>query len=526
MVILLSRGPGACGRGDGAPWWRARGWRGCACCAPRLCVLTAATTMGLLTGSIYFGWASLAAMMLKSGSFASLCLSPDHQQAEGKPSGVHAAAAAASPAAALALCDEQEAAVQHLYSLTLFMMMCASSCAGVMMDVWGPRRTALLGYSLGALASVCLAATRWLGDGCLYLGCALLGAATDTAFLPLLTAARLFPLHSGFVICVLGSAASASFGVPPLLEWLAACMQLQRPLDCMWGYALAGPGLCLLLTCLFFPNSGFLETEPETAASSTQQQPLYEELLEERPAPEAGDLAYRGCTNTSRSNNTAAAFRSEEGGAIAREPIWTFVCSAEYGLLAVYFSVCSCAIAFYEEAPNRYFSKQVVHTLEAALPLSFIPCVLLGWLADACGVLTAMAAVTANGVLAYACALIGKEGWPAYLSVSCFASFISLFTSQIFMYVEQRFPASHFGRVVGSLQLIGGATALICNPLYSAVAVSRELSLSGVTQAFIVLLALQFLWLFCLGSMRKRELSCGDRRQVGSVQALLDIGKA
>ncbi|KAL8433478.1 hypothetical protein ACSSS7_003868 [Eimeria intestinalis] len=518
MAIFDLPDRSCCGGGDGSPWWRLGGWRGCGCCAPRSVVLTASTTMSLLTGGIYFGWASLASIMLKSGSFASLCSPAD------APQHTPAAAAGAADLGNIneqALCDLQEAAVQHLYSFTLFVMMFASLFAGTFMDAWGPRSTALLGYGLNVLASVCLASTRWFGDSFLYLGCLLLGAATDTGFLPLLTTSRLFPRHSGFIICILGSAASASFGVPPVLEVLAARMQLQRPLDVFWGYAIGGPGLCLLLTCLFIPHSGFLQTEPETAATSTQQ-PLYEELLE----PSAGPEYDRHLASEDGNNMRELVSRKIEEEARAGDSTCSFICSREYAVLAIYFVVFSCAIVFYQEAPSRYFHENVVRALEAALPFSFVPCLLLGWVADVWGVIAVMALASGNGALAYACALWGRQGWLGYLSVLCFSNCIAVFTSQIFMYAEERFPSSHFGRLVGSLQLIGGAAALVCNPVYSAVVVSHRVSLALVTKTFIVLLLAQNIWLICLWRMQKSDRLSRVTPEFGTSKMMLNIGKA
>ncbi|OEH75292.1 protein FMP42 [Cyclospora cayetanensis] len=473
----------ACGKGDGTPWWRLNGWRGCCCCAPRYWVVSATTLMGLLTGSIYFGWAALASMMLKSESFSSMCSkdAKGHFIDDGRN------------ARSLAICDAQDAAVQHLYSITLFTMTSVSLAAGGMMDFCGPRTTAILGYCLSILASCCLAASRWGGDVFLYIGFVLLGAATDTAFLPIMSSARLFPSKSGFIICILGSAASASFGVPPLLEFLADTMALKHPLDIFWGYAAAGPGLCLLLTCIFLPNSAFLEGGGEQPEASPQQH--YQELVDaaekETAAPDSEYLV----------SSDPAVLETQE-----RQPnsAWTYVCSWEYIILAIYFSVVSCAVVFYQEAPSRYFSPQVVRALEIALPLSFIPCAALGWLADIWGIVSVMAIVTANGIMAYACALSGND-WLGYISVFCFMVFIAVYTSQLFVYTEKRFPAVHFGKVIGSIQLIGGSVALICNPVYSAVAVSQVISLEDVTYFIIAFLLTQYIWLLYLWRVQKSE---------------------
>lgn len=434
--------------------------------------------MGLLTGSIYFGWAALAEMILRSGRFASMC--PQDEKGnfvgDGRALG------------RLSICDAQDAAVQHLYSITLFTMTAASLFAGAMMDSLGPRSTAILGYFLNILGSVCLATSQWGGDVFLYFGVILIGAATDTAFLPILSSARLFPHHSGFVICILGSAASASFGVPPVLEAIADYLQLHQPLDVFWGYAVAGPGLCLLLACLFLPNTGFLSEDMNTASGSVHHQ--YEELLDATEM-EAGNHGMRAKQQESMMLQGVI-----DGSA------WPYIFSLEYLLVSVYFAVVSCAVVFYQEAPSRYFSSVVVKTLEAALPLSFVPCVLLGWVADKCGILTSMAIVTANGIMSYVCALSSRDVL-GYISVFCFTNFISIFTSQIFVYTEKRFPPRHFGKIIGSLQLLGGALALVCNPLYSAVAVYHEVPLSLVTKFIIGALTAQYVWLFLLWRLQR-----------------------
>ena len=453
--------------------------------------------MSLLTGSIYFGWAALAAMMLKSESFSSLC--PRDAQGnfidDGRTHGQ------------LAICDAQEAAVQHLYSITLFTMTSASLLAGAMMDTFGPRSTAILGYCLNILACTCLASSQVGGDSFLYIGFTLLGAATDTAFLPILTSARLFPRHTGFIICILGSAASASFGVPPVLEAIADRMNLHQPLNIFWGYAVGGPGLCLLLACLFLPNSGFLDESPETAAAPAQLQ--YEELL---------DAAER---DASTSDAEVKPFDSVVPATqAASDSPWPYICSLEYLFVAIYFAVFSCGVVFYQEASSRYFDPRVVRALEIALPLSFVPCAVLGWVADICGIVAAMAIVTANGVLAYACALAGED-WVGYVSVFCFTNFIAIFTSQVFVYAEKRFPPGHFGKVIGSLQLIGGALSLVCNPLYSAVAVYHEVSLAFVTKLIIGLLAAQYIWLVCLWRLQKQEQHSPLQEETGETDVPL-----
>lgn len=460
--------------------------------------------MGLLTGSIYFGWPSLAVMTLKSGGFSSLC-TEDAFITDEEISG--------SSQQQPAICTAQEAAVQHLYSLTLFFMTAASLLAGAMIDSLGSRRTAILGYSLHVLADLCLASSHWAGDAFLYLGFALLGAATDTAFLPVLTASRLFPSNGGFIICILGSAASASFGVPPLLEAIADKLHLQFPLNIFWGYALGGPGLCLILACLFLPNSAFLDEgggDNEEGQSNFSEQPQYEELEDtaERQSTadterEAPPLLFGSCVSNNNENNNL---------------VWFHIFSLEFFLLAIYFAVVSCAVVFYQEAPSRYFPPKIIRALEVALPFSFVPCILFGWIADKWGVLWVMSLATANGLIAYVCALNtnskGKEGVCGYISVLCFTNFIAIFTSQIFVYAEKRFPPKHFGKIVGLLQLMGGTVALLCNPVYSAVAVYHQLSLSCVTKIIIALLAAQFIWILWLWRLQMKEQQQQQQRRV------------
>lgn len=457
--------------------------------------------MGLLTGSIFFGWAALAQMILKSECFSTMCPkdAQGHFINDGRANGQ------------VAICDAQEAAVQHLYPITLFTMTSVSLIAGTMMDALGPRSTAILGYCLNIAACICLAASHWGGDVFLYVGFILLGAATDMAFLPLLCSARLFQDHCALIICMLGSSASASFGVPPILEAIAVYMKLHRPLDIFWGYALAGPGICLVLAGLFLPNTGFLDEDPQAQPPPTQQR--YEELL---------DAAERDLSNVGVVKPLEAVV--ERQGHEEPDSAWAYVCSVEYLLVAIYFAVFSCAVVFYQEAPGRYFSTKVVKALEAALPLSFIPCAVLGWVADACGVVPAMAIVTANGIVAYACALWGTD-FVGYISVFCFTNFIAIFTSQIFVYTGKRFPPCHFGKVIGSLQLLGGALALICNPLYSAVAVYHVVSLEAVTRAFIGVLVAQYVWLFWLWRLHKEDEKPSEDEVIQVMEAPLRPGK-
>ncbi|CDJ45998.1 hypothetical protein EBH_0063320 [Eimeria brunetti] len=239
-----------------------------------------------LTGCVYFGWAAISSMLLRADSFSHLCprtadgssFVEDLREEKGY------------------ICNEQEAAVQHLYTLTLAVHTTFSSIAGTTMDFAGPLATAALGQlfnftgwallasSMGSSSSSSSSSSSISSSvsssssnsGYLYAGFVFIGMGADMGFLPTLCITRLFPKSAGLSITLLGSAASASFAIPLILECIYTSLSLQTPKNVFWAYACQRQQLILLVVQQWrfqFPEEGQeqqqqVQQREETAAAA------------------------------------------------------------------------------------------------------------------------------------------------------------------------------------------------------------------------------------------------------------------
>lgn len=452
----------------------------------RYAILTIYLIYVFLTGCVYFGWASISSMLLRADSFSNLC----EKDASGKfivdmrlERGF--------------ICDEQEAAVQHLYTITLAVHTTMSSVAGTTMDFAGPLVTAVLGQIFNFTGWALLASSGTVGNAALYAGFVFIGMGADMGFLPTLCITRLFPGSAGLSITLLGSAASASFAIPLILEAICKRLDVYNPKDVFWTYAGMGPGLCILLALLFIPRRGYkdfrddITSGPKKVAASCPECGENPGVCAHCPDPAPGDSR---C-------------------AIPGSSFWRQLFSAKYIVLTLYFVGVGWASSFYQEAHNRLLSEPVRDFLKILLPLSFIPCIMWGYLADRWGIIRVLFITNTSGLLMYLFTFGDVEAL-GYLSVLCFTNYMSIFTSQVFVYIEQHFTYDHFGKLIGIIQMVGGLLSLACNPLYSEVALNENIGngLRIVQGIMVGLLLLQFFWITTLVWLGRHDKSPAQLR--------------
>ncbi|OEH74143.1 hypothetical protein cyc_06171 [Cyclospora cayetanensis] len=459
----------------------------------------------VVTGCVYFGWAPLSSLLLSAGVFAFKCPTDEagkffvDKREEGK----------------VFICDEQDAAVQHLYTITLAVHFGTSALAGCLMDTLGPKVTCMLGQIFNASGWLFLSSLTPESHAAVYFGFVLIGMGADTAFLPTLLISRLFPHCPGLVITLLGAASSVSFVVPLVLWSLLPSGEVS---GCMW-YACFGPGLFFVIAAFMMPLKPFKAPEKEKQKQISQS-PHVSVAMEgdsflHRTAISAHDKASGLATlsaGTSTTENTGSSI-------IASASIFRSMISERYVLIVMYFIGVSWVSAFYQESHSRLLADGPQKFLGWMLPLSFVPCVLLGRCSDWTGILPVMAVVNASGVLSYLCSLSSNAG-SGYASVLFFMVYMSLFSSQVFVYVGEAFPASHFGRLVGTIELIGGLISLICNPVYTAAVKSQDgHGILRVQVFLIVLMALEFVVIGRLMTLqRKAHVAAGPLRRPPSIK--------
>lgn len=179
--------------------------------------------------------------------------------------------------------------------------------------------------------------------------------------------------------------------------------------------------------------------------------------------------------------------------------------SIRYVVVVFYFVGVAWAGAFYQQAPRRMFSDHVVWIMELLQPFGSIPCVILGRLADLIGILKIFTLINTFGLMMYALSL-GRSDVCGYISVICFTLYVSLFTSQIFIYIEKTFSPAHFGKLIGIAVLIGGLLSFVCNPLYETVVVKlNKGNPVSVQVAMVVLMCVQYVWIAILFYLKKQN---------------------
>ncbi|CDJ43210.1 hypothetical protein ETH_00008465 [Eimeria tenella] len=399
-----------------------------------------------MTGCVYFGWAPLSAMLLRAGVFSFKC------ESDGKGGFVEDQREFGNNY----ICDKQDASVQSLFVITLATHCTMSALAGTMMDTLGPKITSVIGQCFHIIAWSLISTVTAESYARVYLGFIFMGLGADTAFLPTLLVTRLFPGSAATIITLIGSASSASFAIPLILnsyltgEGISGC----------WWYVGFGPCLFLVIDALVMPLKAFKVFEgdlPENKESSQAGEPA-EPPLSTQETGELGLDAASVAPAEPKSHQQAV-------GTLSKHSFLKTMFSERYILIVIYFIAVGWITSFYQEAHDRILEQTALEFLGSALPFSFIPCIILGKLSESIGILAVMGIVNTSGVLAYAFSLKQTVA-TGIISVLCFMVYMSLFVSQVFVFVEENFPAKFFGRLIGIVQLVGGLLSLLCSPLF------------------------------------------------------------
>ena len=489
-----------------------------------------------LTGCVYMGWTPLATMILRAGGYSFLCTADSSEFLEGP-----------DKERIPGICNAQEAAVQKLYTVTLAVHCASSALAGALVDFAGPRLTALLGQSLSFAGWCLLASTTPTSRYTLPAAFVLIGLGVDTSVLPHLCITRLFPGSAGLVITITGSASSASMFVPLILESFGG-----NDLKACWVYAFVAPGCMFFVALILLPYKNFVVYEVQAKALKVQkpvehdggstsdsrtkrnssamadgqegedgpekaerrEQPQQAHYHHDKARPEQQPAASIQSVSSSVSSPTQELRGQEDspshgGGNFVSVDMdvcvasskaaaeasncgfWRQVLSERYVLIVIYFVGVVWASSFYQQAPRRTFSTSVVSFLEVALPLSFIPCIIFGKIADVCGIVCVMFGLNTCGFLMYALAMMKKEA-AGYASVVFFCLYMSLFMGQVFVYIEGTFAPQHFGKLVGLAAMVGGLLSLLCNLLYEVAVTGGERGLFVCQVTMLSLLVFQF----------------------------------
>ncbi|CDJ67450.1 transporter, major facilitator family domain containing protein, putative, partial [Eimeria necatrix] len=435
----------------------------------------------LLTSCVYFGWGPLSSMLYKAGVSLWLCSTEEQSEAQLSEQPV---------------CRAQDTSVQNLFTICYASHFIVSAAAGLLVDTAGPKVTALLGQTLNICGWVFLGASN-ASFRAVVPAFVLIGAGSDLCFIPVLCIANLFPGSVGFALTALGVASSLSFAVPLVLRAVQTAGVSFRWV--CWGYAVLGPCFCFIIVSLFVPLGGFIQVDmfvlvrspprrPNLPAASPPEGPRRRSCS---PEAEARAVALASPAPTSSSSSSSGrSSRSSRGSSSSRSRSLSFVSPIPdvdelssvtddsffkpfhrealtflYVGVCLYFGVCSIAINYYQQAANQFLLEDAREALNIAIPLSTLPTLFLGRLADFVPIVYIMLVVNTAGALSYGLAISrGLVG--DMVSVCCFSVYISMFSSQVYIYIKDMFTSVNYGRLVGVASMVGGCLSLLSNELY------------------------------------------------------------
>eukprot|EP00921_Rhytidocystis_pertsovi_P014842 GHVQ01023844.1.p1 GENE.GHVQ01023844.1~~GHVQ01023844.1.p1 ORF type:complete len:624 (-),score=45.75 GHVQ01023844.1:859-2730(-) len=506
----------------------------------------------LTTGGVHYGWRNISNMLVRSDAFIWLCVDPAKPWEYEKT----------SAAEAVFICDAQDAAIQRLFTIAIACQFIGCGISGFTIDRFGVKVTACVGQVLQMSSWILLS---FCGSGlrayeAVYV---LLGLGADTSFLPTLVVCFLFPEFNATVITIMGAAVSASFAMPLVLDevWMAN-ETLSFSQLCLW-YAGVANGGCLLLCALFLPVKPFkgddqlqideqlfgvcwpdqtttadVATTTDVDQSSRDKLPVCSdghsvESKHARPYEQATIDDLVECNPVHLHLHSLDADESGMGLSIASKSMrlegsvvqqdgstWTDgedkrsktkpvsfrrqVFSSYYLGIVIHFCIVGLAFVFYTEAAERMLGRAVERSLMILVPFSFIPCVIIGRLIDILGIMPVICAINVVGVLMYATVLTGVEVL-GYVSVVLSVIYVSVFTSQLYCYVECTFPSLHFVALVGISGGVGGCFSLLSNVLYDLTISTLDGNVMIVSGVLLSVLLANFVLIFYLWRLKRKN---------------------
>ncbi|KAL8273368.1 hypothetical protein Esti_002700 [Eimeria stiedai] len=463
----------------------------------------------LATSCVYFGWGALSSMLFKSHIYARQCTEDETR-------------AAPTDSAA---CVLQDIAVQSLFTICYASHFIVSAAAGILVDLAGPKVTALLGQALNvcgwALLGCC--SDDFHGEVPAFV---LIGAGSDMSYLPMLCIINLFPGSTGFALSALGASSSLSFAVPLVLRAVHSAGVSFRSV--CWGYALLGPVSCIFLVAFFVPLNGFIEVDLFVLVRSS---PGARVSIRCKSTSKRGISRMLTFHTTSRANGSfplpletpSRPWRPADEGQLSCvtdddyfQPFRVEACTFLYVAICIYFIICSLAINFYEKAASKFLKPAVYVALDAATPLSTIPCLILGRLADFFPIVPIMIFVNTTGLLSFMFALFDRvtSDW---MSILFYSLYVSTFTSQVYIFIKHLFTSVHFGKLIGFASMLGGVFSLVSSALYNGLTMKllKEDALPVMLGLLLTIAAAYLLLIPMYFQARKKEKKIHSQEVLG-----------
>ncbi|CRG93303.1 novel putative transporter 1, putative [Plasmodium gallinaceum] len=454
---------------------------------------------------IYFDWSAIRNLLLRAGKYehlntgqySDITLSPQYKR------------------------------INNLYPITLAIHFTTSVFCGFLFDHIGPKFTAILGQLFNIICWILLSIESTTVDTT-FMGFVFLGLGADTAFIPILTVSNLYPDASTFILTVVGAAASLSFAVPATLNLIYNNIPNISFSYICYGYIFVILVPCLLVAIFLLPLRPFkgldyyLEKENERTSHNLKDDNIlrhnsineielgYIESLnkvnkEENDNPSTYDMEknfekMQNKTNYMSNGSTMNSSKSiMEGKDFHMKSIKLFFkILISYPSMCVisYFILFNISTVFYGMVNETYFyyDRSIINIINILLPASCIPCIIFGRFVNKYGAALIILVMNAFSALMHITALI-KHKAAGLISVFLYMCVTSMYTSQIYCFIQNSFPSIVFGKLLGFASLCGGTFSLICELLYDSVISTENTSIDPTNVALLLVICFLIMFL-------------------------------
>ncbi|VWU50021.1 novel putative transporter 1 [Hepatocystis sp. ex Piliocolobus tephrosceles] len=546
-----------------------------------------------VSASIYFDWTSVRSLLLNVGKYKDLNLGPITD-------------VKTSP---------QYIKINSLHPITLATHFTMSAFCGILYDHMGPKFTAILGQTFNIISWILLSLDVKTIDTTL-IGFIFMGLGADTAFIPILTIANLYPDASTFILTVVGAAASLSFAIPTTLNAIRdKYTNLPFSYIC-YGYILFILVPCLLIAIFCLPlkpfkgidyyteiNEELIENEQikiiQNKENKWKKQVAYvSELADDDDVEmqqynknnnkniinnnlhEDDNITNTNVTTTSitdKSRNLSIKKRdnsniytktkdinlnvqtlllesstlspsvsspssslrvipkhepekkksisnydnikkmddnieinyTHEEESFKQNFILFLKVLISYPSICIitYFIIFNISIVFYAMVTETYFSYDlsITKVINILLPLSCIPCIIFGRFINKYGASTIILLINALSALMHLTGLIKHKAF-GLTSAIMYMCANSIYTSQIYCFIQNAFPSVIFGKLLGFASMCGGLSTLICIKMYDHAAENKDAPLDpSDTVHFIVIIFIIMFFPLSIMHMKKYE---------------------
>ncbi|MBZ2160278.1 hypothetical protein K1I93_09505, partial [Streptococcus australis] len=161
-----------------------------------------------------------------------------------------------------------------------------------------------------------------------------------------------------------------------------------------------------------------------------------------------------------------------------------------------YFILFNISTVFYGMVTDTYFSydRSIINVINILMPLSSIPCVVFGRFINKYGASVIILTINTLSVLMHLCALI-KFRFAGLCSAFLYMCVTSVYTSQIYCFIQNSFPSIVFGKLLGFASLCGGIFSLLCEKLYDLIIIKDSSSIDPTNISLLIVIAFIIMFL-------------------------------